>query len=99
MFVCLVASHDVTRMAQLLGVSTSGYYKHRDRPRAPEPTPRIQRRRNLEVTILTHHKDSGGTYGPPRITVDCGEGDMYLCATRDEHSRRPGQGRHPATTD
>ena len=150
------ASHDVTRMAQLLGVSTSGYYKHRDRLRAAEPTPRVQRRRDLEVKILTHHKDSGGTYGSPRITADlheageqvsvntvaavmaelgiegisprtfktttvvdpcasfppdlvgrrfdqgridavwssditylsCGEGDMYLCAIRDEHSRR-----------
>ncbi|MGA9375525.1 MAG: IS3 family transposase [Mycobacterium sp.] len=150
------ASHDVTRMAQLLGVSTSGYYKHRDRLADPATTPRAQRRRDLEVKILTHHKDSKGTYGSPRITADlhdageqvsvntvaaimaelgiegisprtfktttvvdpcasfppdlvgrrfdqgrvdavwssditylsCGEGDMYLCAIRDEHSRR-----------
>lgn len=150
------ASHDVTRMAQLLGVSTSGYYKHRDRLRGGEPTPAVQRRRDLEVKILTHHKDPQGTYGSPRITADlhdagervshntvakimaelgiegisarsfktttvvdpcasfppdlvgrrfdrgridavwssditylsCGEGDMFLCAIRDEHSRR-----------
>ena len=64
------ASHDVTRMAQLLGVSTSGYYKHRDRLAAPEPTAAVQRRRDLEVKILTHHKASKGTYGSPRITAD-----------------------------
>jgi putative transposase len=150
------AAHDITRMAQLLGVSTSGYYKHLHRLADPEPTPRVQRRRDLEVKILTHHKESKGTYGSPRITADlhdageqvshntvaaimaalgiegisprtfktttvvdpcasfppdlvgrcfnqgridavwssditylsCGEGDMYLCAIRDEHSRR-----------
>lgn len=150
------ATHDVTRMAQLLGVSTSGYYRHLDRTGAIGLTPRAQRRRDLEVKILTHHKESKGTYGSPRITADlhdagdqvsvntvaaimaelgiegisprtfktttvvdpcasfppdlvgrrfdqgridavwssditylsCGEGDMYLCAIRDEHSRR-----------
>ena len=70
MFVCLVASHDVTRMAQLLGVSTSGYYKHRDRPRAPEPTPRIQRRRDLEVTYAADKPGLAGDKArlpePPR---------------------------------
>ena len=64
------ASHDVTRMAQLLGVSTSGYYKHLDRSGAIGLTPRAQRRRDLEVKILTHHKESKGTYGSPRITAD-----------------------------
>jgi len=150
------AAHDVTRMAELLGVSTSGYYKHLHTRTASEPSPRVQRRRDLEVKILAHHRVSNGTYGSPRITADlhaagervsantvagimaelgiegisprtfkttttvdpaasfppdlvgrcfdqgcidvvwssditylsCGEGDMFLCAIRDEHSRR-----------
>jgi putative transposase len=150
------AAHDVTRMAELLGVSTSGYYKHVHTHTTSEPSPREQRRRDLEVKILAHHRASHGTYGSPRITADlhaegervsantvakimaergiegisprtfktttvvdpaasfppdlvgrrfdrgridmvwssdityltCGEGDMFLCAVRDEHSRR-----------
>ena len=150
------ATHDVTRMTALLGVSTSGFYKHVHTLGCDEPTPRVQRRRDLEVKILAHHKASNGTYGSPRITADlhdegdrvsantvakimaelgiegisprtfkttttvdpaasfppdlvgrrfdrgridvvwssditylsCGQGDMYLCAIRDEHSRR-----------
>jgi putative transposase len=150
------AGHDVTRMAELLGVSTSGYYKHLHTLAAEAASPQVQRRRDLEIKILAHHKASEGTYGSPRITADlhaegervsqdtvakimadlgiegisprtfktttvvdpdasfppdlvgrnfdqgrvnivwssdityltCGEGDMYLCAIRDEHSRR-----------
>jgi putative transposase len=150
------ADHDVTRMAELLAVSTSGYYKHLHAQSQPAPSVRVQRRRDLEVKILAHHRRSHGTYGSPRITADlhaegeqvsentvaaimadlgvagisprtfktttvvdpgasfpddlvgrrfdrgrldaiwssditylsCGEGDMYLCAIRDEHSRR-----------
>ncbi|WP_139805498.1 IS3 family transposase, partial [Mycobacterium intermedium] len=150
------AGYDVTRMAELLGVSRAGYYKHAHTCTAAEPTPQVQRRRDLEVKILAHHRASRGTYGSPRITADlhaegervsentvakimaelgiegisprtfktttqvdpaasfppdlvgrcfdqgridavwssditylcCGDGDMFLCAIRDEHSRR-----------
>lgn len=124
---------------------------------APELTDRRQRKADLTVKIVDHHRDSSGVYGSPRITADlraageqvsentvakimaeiglagtsprgfklrttdvdptasfpadlverwfdqgrpdamwnsditymtCGEGDMYLCAVRDERSKR-----------
>ncbi|MGA7052632.1 MAG: IS3 family transposase, partial [Mycobacterium sp.] len=151
------ATTEITRMARLLGVSTSGFYKRAKRSLTTELTDRRQRKADLAVKIIDHHRDSGGTYGSPRITADlraagervsektvakimseiglagisprtfkvrttiidptasfpadlverqfdqgrpdavwssditymtCGEGDMFLCAVRDEHSKR-----------
>jgi putative transposase len=64
------AKHDVTRMAELVEVSTSGYYKHLHVQAGAMVSPRVQRRRDLEVKILAHHRASRGTYGSPRITAD-----------------------------
>jgi transposase InsO family protein len=61
-------NYEVKRMARLLEVSTSGYYRwvqHRD-----VMSPAKQRRRDLDAKILSFHKDSRGTYGEPRITQD-----------------------------
>ena len=151
------ANTAITRMARLLEVSTSGYYKRAKHSATTELTDRQQRKADLTVKIVDHHRDSGGVYGSPRITADlraageqisektvakimaeiglvgisprtfkvrttvvdpaasfpadlverrfdqgrpdavwssdityltCGEGDMYLCAIRDEHSKR-----------
>jgi putative transposase len=151
------ATTAITRMARLLEVSTSGYYKRANRSGTTELTDREQRKADLTVKIIDHHRDSGGVYGSPRITADlraagervsektvakimseiglagisprtfkvgttvvdptasfpadlverrfdqgrpdavwssditymaCGEGYMYLCAVRDEHSKR-----------
>jgi putative transposase len=64
-------NYEVKRMARLLGVSTSGYYRwvaHRD-----VTSPAKQRRCDLDAKILSFHKDSRGTYGEPRITRDLHE--------------------------
>ena len=151
------ANTAITRMARLLEVSTSGYYKRAKGSATTELTDRQQRKADLIVKIVDHHRDCGGVYGSPRITADlraageqvsektvakimaeiglagisprtfkvrttvvdptasfpadlverrfdqgrpdavwssdityltCGEGDMYLCAVRDEHSKR-----------
>jgi putative transposase len=151
------ATTAITRMARLLQVSTSGYYKRVKHSVTTALTDQGQRKADLTVKITDHHRDSGGTYGSPRITADlraagervsektvakimaeiglagisprtfkvrttvvdptasfppdlvdrrfdqgrpdavwgsdityltCGEGDMYLCAIRDEHSKR-----------
>jgi transposase InsO family protein len=60
----------IRRMARLLGVSPSGYYAYVKRSAATVLTPRQQRRANLEVKITEVHKDSGGTYGSPRVTAE-----------------------------
>lgn len=64
------ATTEITRMARLLGVSTSGYYKCVRRSATTELTDREQRKADLTVKITGHHRDSGGTYGSPRITAD-----------------------------
>ena len=63
------ANFEVTRMARLLEVSTSGYYRWKaaqDRPALPSEV----RRGDLDAKIISFHKASGGTYGSPRVTTD-----------------------------
>lgn len=52
-----------------LGVSESWFYKWRDRP----PTPRQERRAEIDVAVQAAFDDSGGepgTYGSPRVFED-----------------------------
>ena len=69
-------NYEVKRMARLLEVSTSGYYRwvqHRD-----VTSPATQRRRDLDAKFLSFHKDSHATYGEPRITQDLVEAGETL---------------------
>lgn len=63
------ATHSVTRMSDLLGVSRSGYYAWTAR-QASEPGPRETRRADLTVKIQDFHTASDGVSGAPRILAD-----------------------------
>jgi putative transposase len=64
------ANFEIVRMARLLEVSTSGFYKWRAAQQRTELPPKLQRRRKLDTQILTFHHASNATYGEPRITKD-----------------------------
>ena len=59
----------VRTSCKALGVSESWYYKHRARP----VSDRDQRREALTEAIWGFYRDSGYTYGSPRITADLWE--------------------------
>ena len=66
------ANFEVTRMARLLEVSPSGYYRWKeaqDRPALPSEV----RRADLDAKIISFHKASRGTYGSPRVSTDLHE--------------------------
>lgn len=64
------AEHDVPvrTCCRALGVSESWYFKHRRRP----ATPRQTRRRALAEAVREAFEASAGTYGSPRVALDCG---------------------------
>lgn len=70
------ANFEVTRMARLLEVSCSGYYRWKS-AQSREPLPSERRRAERDLKILSCHHDSRGTYGAPRLTLDLHElGDI-----------------------
>ena len=66
------SGHSLTRMADLLGVSRSGFYAWAAR-KAAGPRPRAARRLDLLVKIKVAHDASDGVNGSPRITADLRE--------------------------
>ena len=66
------ATHEITRMAALLGVSRSGYYAWTQRE-AAGPSLARQRRERLTAKITKFHADSDHVYGSARILADLRE--------------------------
>ncbi len=64
----------VSRMAELLDVSRSGYYAWAARHIGGQRGPRARRLADLTVKIRVAHDASDGVYGSPRIVADLREG-------------------------
>ncbi len=64
------AHFEITRMARLLGVSSSGFYRWRKNDRSAAQKPSEVRRGALDAAIVAAHQGSTGTYGAPRITAE-----------------------------
>ena len=62
------ANYEIERMARLLEVSRSGFYKWRRAQR--RPCPQHQRREKIDERIVESYRASRATYGAPRITRD-----------------------------
>ena len=90
--------HPIRMLCELLGVSPSGYYRHRQQ----RPSNRHREDAALATQIAAAHQASRGTYGVPRIVVDLREEGTHTskrrCARlmraqglrgRKKHSRRP----------
>jgi putative transposase len=73
------ANFEVVRMARLLKVSSSGFYRWRKSRSGASSTPAAARRAGLDAAILAAHKRSKGTYGAPRITADLLDTGTAVC--------------------
>jgi putative transposase len=73
------ANHEISRMARLLEVSRSGFYKWRANQAREEATATEQRRADLDRRILASHVASHGIYGSPRIVEDLHEDGVAVC--------------------
>ncbi len=73
------ATYPITRMAELLDVSRSGFYDWQRRRCAP-PSPARQRRAALTEQIIGFHAASDHVYGSPRILADLRENGQVVSA-------------------
>ena len=75
------ASHSLSDLCRVLGVSRSGYYAWRGRP----PSPRSLRDQELKREIVRVFHDSRCTYGSPRIHPELREAGF--CVSRKRVAR------------
>jgi putative transposase len=74
------ATYEISRMARLLEVSRSGFYRWRAARARTEPSTAEQRRADLDAKILAIHAASHGTYGEPRITDELADQGVAVSA-------------------
>jgi transposase InsO family protein len=72
------ANFEITRMARLLDVSASGYYRWKNASQLEELTPRQKKKTLLMERVLFHHKESDGTYGAPRVVADLRDEKIFV---------------------
>jgi hypothetical protein len=70
------ANFEIERMARLLEVSRSGFYKWRMAQKTTSP--KKQRQGRIDQAIKDFHHASQGTYGAPRITQDLHEAGSHV---------------------
>jgi putative transposase len=78
----------LARMADLLGVSRSGYYAWVARQGA-QPGPAASRRADLVLKIKVAHDASDGVNGAPRILADLREGGEVVSGKTVAKQMRP----------
>ena len=74
------ANHEISRMARLLEVSRSGFYRWRAARAQTMPSTTAVRRADLDERILAIHTASHGTYGEPRITAELADQGITVSA-------------------
>jgi putative transposase len=74
------ANYEISRMARLLEVSRSGFYRWREAKEQRILSATQVRRAALDERILSIHDASHGTYGEPRITAELAEAGAAVSA-------------------
>ena len=72
------ANHRVAAMSRVLKVSSSGFHAWRRRP----PSQRSLSDQQLTDKIRAIHKDSGSTYGSPRVHFELREDHAVFCSEK-----------------